>query len=136
MALQHDLPIVFHVREAFDDFWEVIDSYRGVRAAVHSFTDSEANLEKALERGFMVGINGIATFSSSQNLDVIYRTVPQQSMLLETDAPYLTPVPYRGTMCEPGHVRVVAEHLCRLRGDSLADLAAYTTANAKNLFHL
>lgn len=136
LALEYDLPLSFHVRDAFDDFWPVFDSYSGVRGVLHSFTDSPENLEKALERGLYIGVNGIATFVRDEAKSVIYRTIPQRALLLETDAPYLTPSPHRGKVCESKHIRVTAEFLCELRGESLEELANATTANAKQLFRL
>ncbi len=136
LALEHNLPLSFHVRDAFDDFWQIFDSYKGVRGVLHSFTDTLDNLAKALERGLMIGVNGIATFARDEAKSVIYRTIPQRALLLETDAPYLTPVPHRGKVCESKHVRVTAEFLSELRGESLEELAAATTANAEQLFRL
>lgn len=138
LALEHDLPLSFHVREAFDDFWPIFDSYRGagLRGVLHSYTDNLANLEKAAERGLHFGVNGIATFARDQAQIVIYRTIPQHLLLLETDAPFLTPVPFRGKVCESKHVRVTAEFLAKLREQPLSDLAAATTANARALFRV
>ncbi len=137
LAVKHDLPVSFHVREAFDDFWPIFDSYGGkIRGVLHSFTDNQANLAKAVERGLYVGVNGIATFAKDEQKRVIYRTIPQHLLLLETDAPFLTPVPFRGKVCESKHVRVTAEFLAGLRGENLDGLAAYTTQNARNLFQV
>ncbi len=136
LALEHDLPLSFHVRDAFDDFWPIFDSYTGVRGVLHSFTDNLTNLEKGLERGLYIGVNGIATFAKDEDRRVIYRTIPQRALLLETDAPYLTPTPHRGKVCEPKHVRATAEFMSDLRGVSLAELASATTANANKLFNL
>jgi TatD DNase family protein len=136
LALAHDLPISFHVREAFDDFWPIFESYRGanIRGVLHSFTDNVTNLERAVKHGLHFGVNGIVTFARSEAQLVIYRTIPHELLLLETDAPFLTPVPFRGTMCEPKHVRVTAEYLADLRSENLEDLAATTTATARALF--
>lgn len=137
LALKHNLPMSFHVREAFDDFWPIYDSYgTKIRGVLHSFTDNEKHLEEALKRGLYIGVNGISTFASSAAKRVIYRTIPQQSLLLETDAPFLTPIPFRGKVCEPKHVRVTAEFLSNLRDEKLETLAAATTRNAKELFQL
>lgn len=134
LALKHDLPLIFHVRDAFGDFWPIFESYRGVRGVLHSFTDSVENMERAIQHGLFIGVNGIATFSKDDAQLVMYRTIPQQRLLLETDAPFLTPVPHRGTINEPKHIRVVAEFLAQLRGVSLAELAETTSNNAKTLF--
>ena len=136
VALTHNLPLSFHVRDAFEDFWPLFESYQNVRGVLHSFTDSQANMLHAIDQGLYIGVNGIATFPSSAAQHVIYRTIPQQRLLLETDAPFLTPVPFRGKVCEPKHVADTAEFLARLRGESLEELAAATTANAEALFTL
>jgi len=136
LALEHDLPLSFHVRDAFDDFWPIFESYRGarIRGVLHSYTDSMRNLERAVKYGLYFGVNGIVTFAKKEEQLVTYRTIPQQLLLLETDAPFLTPVPYRGKVCESKHVRVTAEYLAGLRDEDLEDLAAATTANARALF--
>jgi TatD DNase family protein len=136
LALEHDLPLSFHVREAFDDFWPIFESYRGadLRGVLHSYTDNLANLEKAVKHGLYFGVNGIATFVKDEQSRVTYRTIPQHLLLLETDAPFLTPVPFRGKVCESKHARVTAEFLADLREQPLEDIAATTTANARALF--
>jgi TatD DNase family protein len=136
LALTHDLPLSFHVREAFDDFWPIFESYRGagLRGVLHSYTDTTVNLERAVKHGLHFGVNGIATFAKDEKQRVIYRTIPRKLLLLETDAPYLTPAPFRGTICESKHVRVTAEYLAELREESLDTLAAASTANARALF--
>ncbi len=136
LALEHNLPLSFHVREAFDDFWPLFESYRGagLRGVLHSYTDNLANLERAIKHGLYFGVNGIATFARSEAQLAVYRAIPPELLLLETDAPFLTPVPFRGKVCESKHARVTAEFLADLRGVPLADLAATTTVNARALF--
>ena len=136
LALQYQLPLIFHVREAFDDFWPIYDQYSGIRGVLHSYTDNLQNLSKALDRGLFIGINGIATFTKSMSQLEVYRAVPLQKLLLETDAPFLTPTPYRGTINEPKRVGTIAEFVASLRGESLEQLALATTSNAHNLFGL
>lgn len=134
LAKKHDLPLIFHVREAFDDFWPLFDAAGAPTGVLHSFTDTRANLDKALERGLFVGVNGIATFAKDPRQREMYRAVPLSKLLLETDAPFLTPTPYRGSINEPKHVRTIAEFLAGLRAESLDRLAEATTANARTLF--
>ncbi len=136
LALELDLPLIFHVREAFDDFWPLFDSYQGVRGVVHSYTDSAENLAKAVERNLYIGVNGIATFAKDPKQLAVYRSVPLQKLLLETDAPFLTPNPYRGTINEPKRVGTIADFIAELRGISRETLAAATTSNARQLFGL
>ena len=144
LALEHKLPLSFHVRSgasqgrprhAYTDFWRIFDSYRGVRGVLHSFTDTPENLARALERGLYIGVNGIATFTRDETQLVTYRTIPQHSLLLETDAPFLTPKPFRGKVCEPKHVVHTAEFLAALRGETLTQLAASTLKNGQTLFN-
>lgn len=134
LALGAGKPLIFHVRESFDDFWPILDGYKGIRGVVHSFTDSTNNLNKALERGLYVGVNGIATFARDPALAEAYKSIPPDRLLLETDAPFLTPTPYRGNINEPKRLNAVADFLARLRGEEREKLAAATTRNARTLF--
>ena len=136
LALEHDLPLIFHIREAYKDFWRIFDEYKGLRGVVHSFSSNTHDLDEILSRGLYVGLNGIITFTSSQEqLEAAIRA-PLDRILLETDAPFLTPVPFRGTICQPKHVRATAEFLSKLRGESLETLASATTHNAQALLNL
>jgi TatD DNase family protein len=136
LAVEHNLPLIFHVRDAFDDFWPLFDEYKGLRGVVHSFTAGQKELDQILQRGLYVGLNGIVTFSKKFDQIAAAKNVPLDKLLLETDAPFLTPVPFRGTICEPKHVRVTAEFLSDLRHEPLDQLAAATTHNAKELFNI
>lgn len=134
LALEHNLPIAFHVREAFGDFWPILDDYKGVRGVIHSFTATVRELEQILARGLYVGLNGIMTFTKRPEQLAAAKAVPLERLVLETDAPFLTPEPYRGKVCESKHVRLTAEFLARLRGETLEALAHSSTMNATALF--
>jgi TatD DNase family protein len=136
LARDNNLPVIFHVREAFDDFWPIVDNFSGLRGELHSFTDSHQNLEQALERGLYIGVNGISTFTKDDEQQKTFDLVPLDNLLLETDAPFLTPVPYRGKVNQPAYVRVIAEYHAQRRHISLKEIAAATTANATALFAL
>lgn len=136
LAIDHELPVIFHVREAFDDFWPVFDNFNGVMGELHSFTDSAENLEKALNRGLYVGINGISLFTKDEAQKAVFDQIPLEKLLLETDAPFLTPPPHRGKVNEPAYVRHVAEYHAKRRGVELEHLARATSANATTLFSL
>lgn len=136
LALKHDLPIIFHVRDAFDDFWPIFDNFKGIRGELHSFTDTKEHLEAGLGRGLYVGVNGISTFSKDEAQKRVFNMIPLEKMLLETDAPFLTPSPLRGKVNEPAFVKNVAEYHARVRGLSLEEIATATSANANALFAL
>lgn len=134
LAQTYNLPIIFHVREAFDDFWPIFDQYQGLRGVLHSFTDNLSNMDKALTRGLSIGINGITTFAKDRQ--DVYAAIPPASTLLETDAPYLTPVPYRGKVNEPAFLTFVAQHIANLQSISLQELSRVTERNATHLFSI
>ena len=136
LALKHDLPLIFHVRDAFDDFWPIFDEYRGIRGVIHSFSTDTAVLDQILSRGLYVGLNGIMTFTKRPEQLAAAKAVPLDRLLLETDAPYLTPVPYRGTINRLKYVKNTAEFLAELRGEPLQTLADTTTVNAQKLFNV
>lgn len=136
VALAHDLAIIFHVRDAFDDFWPIFDEYTGIRGIIHSFTDSSDNLAEALKRGLYIGVNGISTFTKNQAQIDMYRSIPVDRLVFETDAPFLTPIPFRGKVNEPAFVKNIAAFHAELRGISIEEIAAATTANARAVFAL
>lgn len=136
LALAHNLPVIFHVREAFDDFWPIFDSYKGIRGVLHSFTDTHANFTKAMERNLYIGVNGIMTFTKIAEQLQVAKEIPLQKLLLETDAPFLTPTPLRGSVNEPAYVTYIAAFLADLRGESVETIAANTSQNAQTLFTL
>lgn len=147
IAKKHDLPVIFHIRDpkdqdidklglAFKDFFEIIDKHKNVRGVVHSFSAGLQELDGVLERGLYVGLNGIMTFTKQAHQLDSAKMVPRGRLLLETDAPFLTPAPFRGTMCKPKHVVATAEFLSELRDEKLEDLAKETTANARQLFSI
>jgi len=136
LALKHNLPMIFHVRDAFEDFWPVFDSYTGIRGVVHSFTATEAVLAQALERGLYIGLNGIMTFTKDEGQLTAAKKIPLQRLLIETDAPFLTPAPVRGKICEPKHATLTLSFVAQLQERTDQQLADETTANARRLFNL
>jgi TatD DNase family protein len=132
LARDYKLPVSFHVREAFDDFWPILANFPEIKGVLHSFTDTIGTLEKALSQGLYIGVNGISTFAKDKQ--AMWDSVPLENMLLETDAPFLTPVPLRGKVNEPAFVRNVAEYHANRRTVELEHLARVTSANASKLF--
>lgn len=139
LAQDYKLPVIFHVREAFEDFWPIVAQFKSLKGVLHSFTDSKAHLNKGLDMGFYVGVNGIATFTKDKNQVGMYKNVPLERLMLETDAPYLTPSPWRGKVNEPAYVREVAEHLAIIKSIrtpvSVEAIISSSTRNANDLFH-
>jgi TatD DNase family protein len=139
LAQEYDLPVIFHVRDAFDDFWPIFDEFSQIKritGVIHSFSATESVLKEILKRGLYVGLNGIMTFTKDERQLTAARAVPLDKLVLETDAPFLTPAPNRGSICEPSHMAVTANFLSSIRGDTLEELAAATTMNAVKLFNL
>jgi TatD DNase family protein len=137
LALKHDLPIIFHVRDAFDDFWPIIDNFGDrVRGVLHSFTDTANNAKEGMKRGYFIGVNGISVFSKDAKQQQMFAELPLEKLLLETDAPFLTPPPFRGKVNEPAFLGRIAEHHATIRQVSVEKVAQATTNNAKELFQL
>lgn len=136
VATQKKLPVIFHVRRAFNDFWPILDNFKHLSGVLHSYTDDDKNLKIALERGLFIGLNGIITFTREEKQLDTTRKIPLNRLLVETDAPYLTPVPLRGKVCKPEHVKLTTEFLSQLRGESVEEIASQTTKNTLDLFKL
>ncbi len=136
LALKNNLPIIFHVRGAFDDFWSIYDNFSGIRGVLHSFTDDQKNLDLALERGLYIGVNGISTFTRDEAQKAVFTTIPLGRLLLETDAPFLTPAPFRGKVNEPAFVKNIAQYHATNRNILFEDVARATTTNAHAVFAL
>ncbi len=143
IATDYNLPVSFHVREAsspkgrqsvWRDFWPILDEFPGITGVMHSFTDSQANADEAIKRGFYIGVNGISTFTKIAEQQQLFADLPLQKIVLETDAPFLTPKPFRGTMNIPAYVGRVAEHQAMLKDVPPTDVMRQTTANAKSIF--
>jgi TatD DNase family protein len=135
LALQHDLPIVIHSRNATDECIDVVCQYPGLRGAFHCFSGNVAQAERLMALNFFLGIGGVVTYKNA-GLDKVLQEVGLSHVVLETDAPYLPPVPYRGKQNEPAYIRLVAQKLADLLAIELAEVAKITTANSKKLFRV
>lgn len=137
LADETNLPLLFHCRDAHADLQTLISEEITVgrlkrRGIIHCFTSTYEDAMKYIEMGFVISFSGIVTFSKS--LADVAKLLPLNKIVIETDAPYLTPVPYRGKRNEPRYVRYTAEHLAKVRGISFEELVEATTANAKRVF--
>ncbi len=136
LAAEYNLPCIFHVRDAFDSFFRLIDSYSNVRGVVHSFSSDVSAMQEVLKRNLYLGFNGIMTFTKEASQLQAAKSAPLEKIVLETDSPFLTPAPLRGKINQPANVKIIAEFLANLRGESLDKLAEATSANATSLFNL
>ena len=129
-------PLIIHTRDAEQDTLDIMREEQAgkVGGVMHCFTGSQAMAEAALAEGFYISFSGIVTFNNATDLQAIAADIPEDRLLIETDAPYLTPVPLRGKPNQPANVRLVAEKLASLRDVSVADLCAQTRANFFTLF--
>jgi TatD DNase family protein len=135
LARELGLNVEIHERDAWDDLLALLAPFAGrVRGQFHCFGKSLAHAEAVLAHGHLVSFTGIATFKNASIVQDTATRVPPGSFMLETDCPYLAPVPFRGKRCEPAHTRATAEHIATLRGVPLANLAAETTATAEGFF--
>ena len=138
LAEQARLPVVIHCREAFDDTLAILAEHPHVPGVVfHCFTGSPEQAKAVLDRGWMLSMTGVVTFARSDELRTVASNVPDDRLMVETDAPYLSPEPVRKQRTnEPANMVHTGRLLAKVRGQSFADLARVTTANARNFFKL
>lgn len=134
LAREAGLPVVLHQRDAWVDFVAVLDGCPGIRGVAHCFTEGPAAALEMVGRGFALGVGGMVTFPRADAIREAARAVPLASLLLETDSPYLAPVPFRGQRNEPARVRVVAEFVAQLLGVPLTEVEATTDGTFARLF--
>jgi TatD DNase family protein len=129
-------PLIVHTRDARVDTMRILKEAgaAAVGGVLHCFTEDWEMAEQALELGFHISFSGIVTFKNAQQIQEVARRLPAERMLVETDSPYLAPIPHRGKPNHPAWVRHVAEFVAQLRGESLAQVAAVTSANYSRLF--
>ncbi|MCL5436369.1 MAG: TatD family hydrolase [Candidatus Dependentiae bacterium] len=135
-ALQHNLPLIVHTRNAFDATLAIIDEYgqRLPRGVFHCFSEDLTAAQKVVNRGFLLGMGGAVTYPKNQMLRDVVRSIGLDHFVLETDAPFLPPQGFRGTINTPAHVATVAHFLAEFLGRSYEEISEKTTANAKRLF--
>lgn len=136
-ALQYDLPIVIHSRNSIDECIKVVHEHQNgsLKGVFHCFSGNAEQARQIIDLGFYLGIGGVLTFKNA-GLDKVVENVGLDNILLETDAPYLAPVPFRGKRNEPSYLRYVIEKLAIIKAVSVNEIAEITTANAEKLFHL
>jgi TatD DNase family protein len=137
LSLECQLPVVIHCREAFKDFFQIIDMhYPSPAGVLHCFTGTLEEAEEVIKRGWYLSISGIVTFKKSEELRAVAKRVPLEQLLIETDTPYLAPQSQRGKSNEPAFLPEIAGLIATVKGLSLEEVAKATSQNAANLFHL
>jgi TatD DNase family protein len=135
VAVETGLPVVLHNRESWEDLVAEVAPFHGrVRAQFHCFTGTLEEARPVLEAGHVISFTGIVTFKNPGSMAEVAGSVPAGCYLLETDAPYLAPMPHRGTRCEPGYVRETAMKVAALRGETLEQVVAETWGTARSFF--
>lgn len=132
---QTGLPLIIHTREAASDTLRLLHENQAQQGVIHCFTEDTAFAKAVLDLGFYISFSGIVTFKNARQIQEACRYVPLDRILVETDAPYLAPVPKRGKQNEPAYVRYTAEFVAHLRGDSITSIEEATMANTYRLFN-
>ncbi len=135
LAKKHKLPINIHCRDAFDEIFEILESEKSdeLHGIFHCFTGTKEQAEQAISLNMKLGIGGVATFKNGK-IDQFLKEIPLKNIVLETDAPYLAPVPFRGKRNESRYIPLVAQKLAEIYGVSVEEIASITTANARQVF--
>jgi len=138
VANQLDKPVIVHTRDAGDDTLDILRQENAGRCGgvIHCFTETQAFADQAIEMGLMISISGIVTFRNAEALRDIARSIPDDHLLIETDAPYLAPMPHRGKQNQPAYVRHVAETLAAVRNTTVEHIAEISRNNFYRLFNL
>lgn len=134
LACDLSLPAVIHQRESADDVTAVLRNFPDVKAVLHCFNGTQEQAETALAMGHFISFTGILTFPKAEDVRSVAAKIPDDRIMVETDCPYLAPVPFRGKRCEPSHVSATATTLAEIRGISREEIAALTTQNAYSFF--
>lgn len=137
LAKEHHLPIVIHARDSFDEIFEIMNEMHdpNLKGIFHAFTGNENHAKQIVDWGFYVGIGGIVTFKNS-GLDKVVNNIDINHIVLETDSPYLAPVPYRGKRNETAYIRLIAEKIAQVKNMSIEEVAETTTQNAIRVFNI
>lgn len=137
LASELNLPVIIHCRDAFSDLLAILAAnFSSAKVLIHCFTGSYQEAKACLEKGYMISMSGIVTFAKSTDLQKTFAALPLESLLMETDSPYLAPVPYRGKTNEPAFIVETAKFLAHLQQIDLADLALKLQSNFRTFFNL
>ena len=136
IAIEKSLPIIIHSRSSINEIFEVLKLYKNknLTGIFHCFPGSVQQAKQVIEKGFYLGIGGVLTYKNSGMQNVV-KEIPLENLVLETDAPFLTPVPHRGTRNEPAYIKIIAEEVAKLKNIEVEEVAEITTKNADKIFY-
>ena len=133
IAKELDLPILVHDRDAHGDTMEILKKYKP-KGVVHCYSGSVEMAEEIIKLGMYIGVGGVVTFNNAKKLPDVVKIIPDELLLVETNCPYLAPVPYRGKLCHSGMIKYTAQKIAEIRGATTEQILNLTAKNAKNLF--
>lgn len=137
LANKLNLPLVIHDRDAHKDCFDILKEYnKGSKVLFHCFSGSVEFAGECIKQGWNIALGGVVTFKNAQKPKEVAKTIPLEYLMLETDSPYLTPVPFRGKENQPAYIKYVAEEIARLRGMSVEEVVEITTQNAERFFEI
>ncbi len=134
LAEEAGYPVVIHSREATEDVMEILRAFPGVKGILHCYSGSVETMEVLVQMGYWIAFGGSLTFHNAKKTVEVAKCVPQERMLIETDSPYMTPVPFRGKRNTPEYVKIVAQKLAEVRGMQIEEVERITTRNAARAF--
>ena len=133
LAIKHDLPVIVHDREAHGDTLEILKKYKP-KGVVHCFSGSLEMANEVIKMGMYIGVGGVVTFKNAKNVVYVVENISLENIVLETDAPYMSPVPFRGKRCDSSYIKYTAEKISEIKNIELNEVFEITKQNAKNLF--
>ena len=134
LALSVDLPVIIHSRNSANEIYDIVENYPSLRGVMHCYSENVELLDKFIDLGFYIGVGGIVTFKNAKEVIEIAKKTPLDRLLVETDAPYLAPVPYRGKTNEPAYTAYTLSKLAEIRGLTIAEMDRITTDNTVLLY--
>ena len=135
LAKKHGLPVLVHDREAHGDTLDILKQHKP-KGIVHCFSGSLEMAREVIKLGMYLGIGGVVTFKNAKNLTEVVENIPMENIVLETDAPYLAPVPFRGKRCNSGYIRFVAEKISEIKKIEISQVYNKTLENARKIFNI
>ena len=133
IAKKYNKPIIVHIRDALGDTFQILKEY-DLKGSIHAYSGSLEMAKEFIKLGYMIGVGGVVTFKNAKNIKDVVKSIPLEYILLETDSPYLTPEPYRGTQNSPKYIPIIAKCISEIKNIQNTDVIRVTTGNAERLF--